>query len=199
MDMENIEKKLDSLREIFNIGVGGAATALNKIIKIPVMITVPEVSILPIDNAINYLGPADKRVVSIYIRVSDNFPAGILLIFDEESAMHMVRLSTKKLCGSMEDESCISVLKEIANIMCSYFLNNFSKFIKLSLLPSVPHFAVDMSGAILDSVILGGQEKGTGTDVLFVKTELFNQQEKFYFNFLLIPESQSLKVLLEKV
>jgi chemotaxis protein CheC len=195
--MDNIEKKLDSLREIFNIGVGGAATALNKIIKIPVMITVPEVAIMPIDGVLDYLGPADKRVVSIYVRISDNFPAGILLVLDEDSAKQIVRLSSVKSCDCMEDERFISVLKEVANIMCSYFLNNFSKFIKMPLMPSVPEFAVDMSGAILDCVILNYHRKNT--DILLVKTELYNQQEKFFFNFMLIPESESLKVLLEKI
>ena len=152
--MNNIEKKLDMLRELFNIGVGGAATALNKVVKTKLMLKVPDVMLVSVDKAIEMLGPIEKHVLSVYIRVSDNFPAAILIMLDDVSAKKLVKLSTSGLKSYDVDElAFISVLKEIANIMSSYFLNNFSQFIKRSLSPGIPHFVLDMVGAVMHTVI----------------------------------------------
>lgn len=194
--MNNIEKKLDMLRELFNIGVGGAATALNKVVKTKLMLKVPDVMLVSVDKAIEMLGPIEKQVLSVYIRVSDNFPAAILIMLDDVSAKKLVKLSTSGLKSYEVDElAFISVLKEIANIMSSYFLNNFSQFIKHSLSPGIPHFVLDMVGAVMQTVISEHKEKAT--DVLIVKTEIYNNEEKFLMDFLLIPEESSLNLIFE--
>lgn len=195
--MSDIANKLDMLKELFNVGVGGAATALNKIVKTKLMITVPEVYLVSPSDAIEILGPAERQVLSIYIKVSDNFPSGILLMFDEESAKKLVKLSVAGIDIQKIDELMfISVLKEIANIMSSYFLNNFSQFVKMPLSPGLPHFALDMAGAIIQSIISEHKEKAE--DILIVKTEIFNEAEKILMDFILVPEDVSLKLLFEK-
>lgn len=195
--MDALDIKLDMLKEMFNIGVGGATVALNKIIKTKLMIKVPEVYIKSVNEAIELVGPADRQVLSVYIKVSDNFPSGILIMFDEDSAKKLVKLSMASLNSENIDELIfISVLKEIANIMSSYFLNNFSQFIKMPLSPGIPHFAYDMVGAIMQSIISEHKEKAN--DVLIVKTEIFSDDEKVLLDFLLIPEDASLKLLFEK-
>jgi len=195
--MGDIVKKLDMLKELFNIGVGGAATALNKIVKTKLMITVPDVYLVSASEAIELLGPAERQVLSVYIRVSDNFPAGILIMLDDESAKKLVKLSMSGIDTQKMDELMfISVLKEIANIMTSYFLNNFSQFVKMPLSPGLPHFALDMAGAIMQSVISEHKEKAG--DLLIVKTEIYNEAEKIIMDFILIPEDLSLKLLFEK-
>lgn len=196
--MGEVNNKLDMLKELFNIGVGGATTALNKIVNTKLMINVPEVYIKSVSDAIELMGPAERQVLSVYIKVSENFPSGILIMFDEDSAKKLVNLSMKNLHSEkIDDLIFISVLKEIANIMSSYFLNNFSQFVKLPLSPGIPHFAFDMAGAIMQSVI--SEQKEKANDVLLVKTEIFNNDEKIVLDFLLIPEDISLKILFEKI
>ncbi len=196
--MEKIQPKLDKLRELFNIGVGGAATALNKIIKRKLLITVPKVFLTPVSDAVELVGPPDRKVLSVYIRTSDNLPSGILIMLNEESAKKLVRLSMSGIGDDKIDELIfISVLKEIANIMSSYFLNNFSKFIKMPLAPGVPHFAFDMAGAIMESVI--SEHKDRAGDVLLVKTEIYSEEEKVVMDFLLIPEDRSLKFIFDNI
>lgn len=195
--MSEITNKLDMLKELFNVGVGGAATALNKIVKTKLMITVPEVYLVSPGEVIEILGPAERQVLSIYIKVSDNFPSGILLMFDDESAKKLVKLSMAGIDIQKIDELMfISVLKEIANIMSSYFLNNFSQFVKMPLSPGLPHFALDMAGAIIQSIISEHEQKAE--DILIVKTEIFNEAEKILMDFILVPEEISLKLLFEK-
>lgn len=195
--MSEITNKLDMLKELFNVGVGGAATALNKIVKTKLMITVPEVYLVSPGEVIEILGPAERQVLSIYIKVSDNFPSGILLMFDDESAKKLVKLSMAGIDIQKIDELMfISVLKEIANIMSSYFLNNFSQFVKMPLSPGLPHFALDMAGAIIQSIISEHEQKAD--DILIVKTEIFNEAEKILMDFILVPEDISLKLLFEK-
>lgn len=196
--MNNVEKKLDILKEFFNIGVGGAVTALHKIVKTKLMLQVPDVVLVSVDKAIEMLGPPERQVFAVYIRVSENFPAAILIMLDDISAKKLVKLSTAGLSSYEVDElAFISVLKEIANIMSSYFLSNFSQFIKRPLSPSIPHFVLDMVGAVIQTVI--SEHKGKETDVLIVKTEIYSNEEKFVIDFLLIPEERSLNLIFDNL
>lgn len=196
--MNGINKKLDMLKELFNIGVGGAATALSKMVKTKLIITVPQVYLASVKEIIELFDPPERKILSIYIKISDNFPSGILLIFDEDSAKKLVKLAMPSDSIYKIDELMfISVLKEISNIMTSYFLNNFSQFVKMPLSPGIPHFAFDMASAILESIIAEHKEKPN--EILIVKAEIYNEKERIFMDFLLIPEELSLKLLFEKI
>lgn len=191
------KKNFDVLKELFNIGVGGAATALNRIIKTKLWIKVPEVYVASINDVLDVIGSTERPVLSVYIRIQENFPSGVLLLFTEESAKKLVKLSMSHHSEREIDELIfISALKEIANIMTSYFLNNFSQFIKKTLTLGIPHFVYDMAGAILQSII--SEHTSSPTEVLIVKTEIFSEKEMIQVLFLLIPEESSLKFLFEK-
>lgn len=191
-----MNKKLDALKELFNIGVGGSANALYKIIKVPIMVRVPEVYLTSIDKAMQILGPLDKQVVSVYVKVSDGIRAGILLIMDEDSAKNLVKLVSGVDCNKIDNGSCKSVLKEVTNILSSYFLSTLASFLKMCLIPDVPLYAFDMQGAIIDYVFADREDNDL--DVLFVLTELFSK-EKIRFNFILVPEKASLDLLFDKI
>jgi len=45
------ELQLDTLREIINVGVGYAAGSLNELVGTPISLRVPEVEVLPLEEA----------------------------------------------------------------------------------------------------------------------------------------------------
>ena len=55
-------EQLDALRETGNIGAGHAATALSQLLQMKVLISVPEVRILPLDAVAGLVGEPDTLV-----------------------------------------------------------------------------------------------------------------------------------------
>lgn len=191
----NNEKKLDALKEIFNIGVGNATYALYKLINSSVMITVPDIFLISIDKAIEKLSPLDKKVFSFYIKISNGINGGILIIFDENSAKNLYKCVNNKEVDE-NDSYMIGFLKEVANIITSYFLNTLAKLLKKSIMPEVPSFAYDMKGAVVDYVF--SEHKNKELNVLFIITQIFCK-EHFKLKFLLIPEEETVEEILKKV
>ncbi|MCX7991418.1 MAG: chemotaxis protein CheC [Proteobacteria bacterium] len=187
--MTDIE--IEHLKEFFNIGAGGAANALGKIINKKVLIEVPKVSIVSPDKLVEQLGIADKLVTAVHFDIKGGFKAGILIIFDHQAVLNLASLTLKGFDKDIRSEKTISFIKEISNIMSSYFLNNFSKFIGKALIPSVPSYAMDMLGAVLEDLMVNYNKEGA--DIFFLETIIFNQEEKISFDFLLIPENGSFK------
>jgi len=191
----NQAKKNDILKELFNIGIGNATIALNKIIGIPVMISVPEVFFIPIDEAIEKLGPLDKRVISFYINISQGINASVLIVMDEDIAKCIVELMLKKEVN-IDSDFFVNVLQEFANILTSHFINTISNLLKKRIILSVPKYARDMEGAIVDVVFADHQDKTL--KVLFVTTELILKEAR-KMSFILIPNEDSVNEILENI
>lgn len=184
---------IETIREFFNIGAAGAANALAKIIKKRVLINVPKVSILSPDKVIEQMGTPDKLVTAVQFDIKGGFNAGILIIFDHQAVLNLASITLKSFDKDIRSEKTISFIKEISNIMSSYFLNNFSKFINKPLIPSVPSYAFDMLGAVLQDLMVNYNKDGT--DMFFLETIIFNDEEKITFDFILIPENCSFSAL----
>lgn len=188
--------KIENIKEFFNIGAGGAANALGKIIKKRVLIEVPKVSIVSPDKVLEQVGVPDKVVTAVHFDVKGGFNAGIVIIFDHQAILNLASISLKDFDRDIRSEKTISFIKEISNIMSSYFLNNFSKFIGKALIPSVPSYAFDMLGAILEDILVNYNREGS--DMFFLETIIFNNEEKISFDFLLIPENGSFEAFLDR-
>ncbi len=188
----NMEKiNIDHLKEIFNVGAAGAANALGKMIKKRVFIDVPKVSIVTPDKVVEQLGSPDKLITAVHFDIRGEFKAGILIIFDHQAVLKLASLTLKNFDKDINSEKTISFVKEVSNIMSSYFLNNFSKFLGRVLIPSVPSYAMDMLGAVLEDLIVTYNKKGT--EMFFLETLIFNEEEKISFDFILIPEDGYIK------
>ncbi len=187
---------LENLKEFFNVGAGGAANALGKIINKKVFIEVPKLGIMPVQKVMDELGELDKKVCAVYFDIKGGFNAGIVIIFETHAVLKLASLTLKNYDRDLFSDKTISFLKEISNIMSSYFLNNFSRFIGHPLIPSVPSFSMDMLGAIMEELFANYSQ--SGSDIMFIETMIFNEEEKISFDFLLIPDSSSLKFLYKK-
>ena len=76
--------QLDALREISNIGVGNAATAMAMFLKTRVDMSVPAVNVVELNELINSSG--EKVVIGIIVRVVGDIPGNILILFDDDVA-----------------------------------------------------------------------------------------------------------------
>lgn len=60
--------QIDVLREISNIGCGNAATALSNMLNKRIDMEIPSVNVLPLAQAPDLLGGAEKLVTGVFFR-----------------------------------------------------------------------------------------------------------------------------------
>lgn len=191
--------QLDALREIGNVGAGNAATALSQIINRKIDMTVPQVSILPLDEVPEVVGGPEKMVAGVFLRVFGPAPSSILFLLPRESALALVDMLMGRERGETMDLDSMdeSALLEIGNILAGAYLNALSFFTKFTLLPSIPALAMDMAGAILSVVLI--QLGALGDHALVIETEFTTEYDGVKGHFFLIPDPGSLGTILSAI
>lgn len=191
--------QLDALKEISNIGMGHAATALSQLIGQTVHLRVPRITIADIADMPELVGGAEEVVVGITLQIFGDARGTILLIFPRESAQQLLmRLVGKKPKGLMFDELSASALKELGNILASAYLSALGGLLHMTLIPSIPLLAYDMAGAVIDNVLIELSQEGDLA--LMVETEFHGQSpadEVIRGHFMILPDPRTLEVLLD--
>ncbi len=195
------EVHLDALREISNVGMGHAATALSQMVGQTIHLHVPKVVLADIADVPDLLGGPEQVVVGITLQVRGDARGNILLVFPLESAERMVSqlLSRDRECG-LFDEIGISTVKEVGNILASSYLGAMGSLLNLTLLPSIPLLANDMAGAVIDFLLIELSEEGN--QALMIETEFHgsgSDEKLIRGHFFLMPDPASLEVITSAV
>jgi len=190
--------QLDVLKEVGNIGAGHAATALSQILLEKIQMTVPAVSIISLTKAVDVLGGVEQRVVGIYMRVFGDAPGKIVFIFSQAEALTLVDniAGVKHTAHETFGEYEVSALKEITNIMTGAYLYALTNLTGLNYFSSVPAFACDMAGAILNTMLLDLGLMGDYALLIETQFSLSLTQRKINGHFFLIPDGDSLDLML---
>ena len=138
-------------------------------------------------------------MVGIYLQMLGDARGNILIILPRESALKLLSrlLPREKSEGTLLTELEISALKEVGNILASAYLNALGALMRKTLIPSVPVLSFDMAGAVIDYVLIELGE--VGDLALMVETEFFGEDEKISGQFFLLPDPESLKVILTSI
>ena len=191
----------DALREVANIGAGHAATALSQMTGGRIMITVPEVSLRPLEDVAGLVGPADSVIAGVLMHVMGDFTGRTLVVWSDASARALCSLLLRRppAAASGFDAMQQSTIKETGNILCSAYLNALSDFLGMMLLPSVPALVVDLAGAVLTTASLNfSSERDT---VFCVETtfRIEGSDDVLTGQFLLLPDAPSLGAIFDAI
>jgi chemotaxis protein CheC len=195
------EAQLDALKEISNIGMGHAATALSQLIGEQIRLRVPRVTVTDISQVPELMGGAEKVVAGITLQILGDARGNILLVFPRESAQRLLAcLLRQEEKGLVLNEISVSTLKEVGNILASAYLNALGSLLHMTLIPSVPLFAYDMAGAVVDYVLI--ELSQAGDLALMVETEFHGASSDaaaIKGHFFLLPDPASLHLVLDAV
>jgi chemotaxis protein CheC len=187
----------DALREIGNIGLGSAVTALSGLTGVRFNLEVPQV--LGMDLAqLPMLGASPERlVVGTIARVSGDCEGEASFLFPWESAQVLwgVLVGSAPTSLSELNELYESVIREVANIMLGSFLNALSQMTQMELKMDPPAFAADMFAALVGSIVVEaiyGQ-----SELLAIETQFHIPDQPFQGFFFYLPEGGSLHKLFE--
>ena len=189
--------QLDALREISLIAAGNTATSLSKMLGRKVNIAVPSVMVESLENVPEALGGKENVANVVYFSVNGQVPGSIFLILRESESLRLASVLTGKEAaqtGSL-DEMGRSALKELGNITTGAYLNAVSQVLKMRITHSIPGFASDMLGAILDEILARLSLKAE--HVVIVENEFTVEKDSYGTHFIFIPEPEALNSMLK--
>ena len=188
-------REIDILKEVSNIGAGHAATALSQLIGRRINLEVPKVVLEDISKVAEIAGGADALVAGLYFQILGDARGNIFMIFPAASALAIVALATgEEELTELRDEMSVSAIKEVGNILVSAFLSAIGQLSGLTLIPSVPGFAYDMAGSILDDALI--ELSRLADKALVIETAFKEGREKIKGHFFLLPDPHTLDVTL---
>ena len=190
---------IDCLKEIGNIGSGSAASALSEMLGKNVEMRVPDVKVLDYQKVIDEMGGPEKIITGILVNLEGDI-SGIIMFLLEDSFAKVVLntfLGKEDVRVAELDETDISVIKEMGNIMAGSYLQALSKLTELTIDMSVPSMTVDMMGAIMSVPIITFAE--IGDKVLYINDGFVIDGVDIKSNIILIPDMRSLDTLMKKL
>jgi chemotaxis protein CheC len=139
------ELQFDALKEVANIGAGHAATALSQMTNKKIMISVPQVTVTPLEEVPEVLGDPAEVVAAVLMHMMGDLTGRTLLLFPESSAYALCDILLRRPIGTTTELGVMeqSGIKEVGNILSSAYLTALSDFMGMMLVPSVPSLVVD--------------------------------------------------------
>lgn len=187
---------MDALREVGNIGLGNAMTALATLLDRGVNMGVPDVSVISLAQFAHIAGGDESVSACIYMPVEGDAPGRVALFLPLDGARHLVDCLMGLEAGTtLEfDEIAGSALMEIGNILASTYLAAIGDMTGLSLLSSPPALAIDMTAAILASI--AGTLDEDEERALTIVTSIGDTGSALSGFFLYVPDPVSIGTLL---
>ncbi len=191
--------QLDALKEIGTVGAGNAATSLSTLLGQRVNINVPDAQVVAIEEIPGKIGAADELVTVLLFEVDGTVDGVIMLLFTVAEAKKLAGLLLAKSFGQVDllDEMTVSTLKEIGNVTTGAYLNALAGVTKLKLTHSIPNYASDMLGSILDAVLIKLALDASDAVVIENEHQLGTESIKGYILF--IPDQKGLQTILKSL
>lgn len=190
--------QLDALREVANMGAGHAATALSAMTSERIMITVPRLTIAPLEEVPSHLSAPEEPVAAVLMNILGDARGRALLVFPHATALRLAEILTHKAAGSCTELRALerSAITEAANILAGAYVTALGDFTGLRFLLSPPSLAVDMAQAVLTTAYA---QFGNDPECVFcIETEFCMEEarDRVRGHFLLLPDLASLETIL---
>jgi len=192
--MEFTPVQLDALQELANIGAAHSATTLSMMLNCHVNMNVPEIDIIDIANMGQLL--TDEITTLVVFELQGDIPQGgfLVLHFPEDSAKRTANIligsgDTPHPDGEMDQ----SAILEVGNIMISSFLSATSDLLGIMMLPSPPVLVVDMTHAVIESLVASMTIEVD--DVVLFRVNLVSDEHDIAANILIFLEISTLQMV----
>jgi chemotaxis protein CheC len=176
------DRQLDALKELFNIASGSAATVLSSFLKQDIRIEVPR--IIEGKAATDLLRqPQDWAAIEHAV---GGAIGGRLVVLVRGNELNVVlgTLLKREVTDWQNDEEACSAIREISNILTSYFLAVLGQFFRQVLVPGVPELTFE-----IETPLRGLFKNDQG---MLVETRFYNPHGETLWYFVMMPEGGSM-------
>lgn len=198
--------ELDYLREVMNIGLGNAVTALSQLLKSKVDLRIEAVYSLPPKKIPFVISDPAVPVVCVRMKMLGDVNGDMFFIVPEREKDALVRMAENAILGSVRKGTPdISVLEEIGNILAGVYLSSIHDFCKLNIYHSVPVTGTDMLQSLLDELLIDLTRQGESFVVseseiaIMVETRVATSEKEITAFLLTVPTVESVKVIVESI
>ncbi|MCZ8156605.1 MAG: chemotaxis protein CheX [Leptospira sp.] len=196
------ELEQDAINEIFNISLGGAAKLLSEMISNEILLTVPSLRIVKLEEALHIESLKNFQVCSIEQKFTGGLGEGsAFILFHKDSSLEIVRMMMKDYVEINEVSHFEKdALSEIGNIILNSILSNLAKMSEKKIETEIPEFFLGEYEEVLkrDEKSI---EKVDSILLAYIDYHVKGKDIKGYIFFLLEFETikQLSKILLEKL
>ena len=192
-------RDLDDFRLIANMGATTAAESLSKILDKRIDLSIPEVTIKPIELIPKYIGDIDSIYMGIMMPILGETRGTILFIFKENIGFEIINLLYGMALRKTRElsEEGASALEELTNIVGSSVINVFGEKAGLVIRPGVPSMVHDYLQSVIDSILV--IHNMVSDYAIVMDTAFYFEDDKIIGNLLLIPEADSLKTIVQRM
>ena len=199
MEIELNEFHYDALNEVGNIGMGNATTALSQLVGKGVRVSMPSLMVVDTENIIE--NTKDIEVVGTIVKIVGDISGGNMILYQKKHADVLVDLLLEGTDQQNDIEMRKSVLSEICNVLAGSYLNALSKFLDLTVLPSIPY---QTEGSSADIFEMADSRLNCDIDHVLSLTTMFeieaaNISKTIDGDMFMMLDSNSLKVILDKI
>ena len=189
-----------AVREMANIGLGHATTALAQVTGKSFNMEIPNVETVAFENVPLMLGNPMDTAVGIIMPIGGDVDGFTAFVFPWDSAVELWKalLGTSPEDPSQVDELAQSAMLEIGNIVSSSFLNAISDLADTKIHATPPGVSIDFVASIAASVV--NEAEMAETVALALETRLYGLDDCDITGFFLcIPSAEGLQTLFEKL
>jgi len=152
------DNQRDSLTELINIAFGRAAASLSELTGFRVLINVPKVDILSINELISALnGFINGEVATVHQIFTGQVAGDALLMLDYDGAPALTSRLTDEEVKRI-DVSSKEVLIEVGNILLNACLGTFGNMLQVHITFSVPRLHLSQLNDMLSTLVIGKEE-----------------------------------------
>jgi chemotaxis protein CheC len=187
------DEQQDALGKVAESISEKATDAFSKLLGSSVTAKVPDLEVLPLNEAVERLGAPGEQVTAAWLPVVGQIEASVLLLFDPEGEAQIYKV----LGLEPYTEMARSALQEMANIIGTQYVFGIADSCGLTFEPEPPEVSEGMLGAVL-STVLAMSTVVTNFAVL-VDTQLTVDKSNCTVRFLFIPSDSSVEALIENI
>ncbi len=183
-----------ALRELANIGLGHATTALAGLTGRKIEMSVPDAESVPLEELPLLLG-TEELSVGVYMPIQGDIDGHVAFVLTWAGAQRLWTM----LLGAAPDEPeemdalHASVLVEVGNVIDGGFLSAISDMTGLRLQATPPQLCVDMGVSVVAAIVC--EASATDSAALAVRTTISESGEELNGTFLFVPTCGGLRAL----
>ncbi len=205
-EVELSNEQQDMLKEIGNIGTGNAVTALSRLVKKKIDVTLTDVEIIPLVELPTQFGGPKEKVCGIFCHIEKPSQATILNIFEMKPLMKIIadlagnqsKIDPNKVKSKKDlDDFAISTIVEMGNIMAGHYASALADLLGTKLMIDIPEFTMSQAGEIGE--FLSKELKSIAEFFIIIKTSISVADLKLKGMFFFIPDLRTLKSFFNKL
>ncbi|MBN1532496.1 MAG: chemotaxis protein CheW [Spirochaetes bacterium] len=200
--ISSLEIKKEDLSEfqvVANIGATNAAESLSKILDKRIDLSIPDVTVQPVEQIPKYLGAIESVYMGVMMPVVGDIRGTLLLILNEDIGFELVDTLFGTKTREMRDltEDGESALKEITNIVGSSVINVIAEKANTVIKPGLPTIVHDYMQSIIDSILV--MHNMVNDYAVVMDTTFYFEGDQIIGHLLYLPEAESLKIIIDKL